>query len=76
MSKTLWIRRVPNSLHRELKARADLAGMSLSDYLLGIIRRAVERTTPEEMRDRLAGREPVAPSESPARAIRAERGAR
>jgi plasmid stability protein len=76
MSKMIQIRNVPDPLHRELKARAARAGMSLSDYLLGIVRRAAERATPDEMRERLAGREPVGPAEPPAEAVRAERDAR
>jgi plasmid stability protein len=32
MEKTLQIRHVPEDVHRTLKARAALAGMSLSDY--------------------------------------------
>lgn len=76
MPKMIQIRNVPDPLHRELKARAARAGMSLSDYLLDIVRRAAERTTPAEMRERLAEREPAAPTESPAEAVRAERDAR
>lgn len=76
MSKMVQIRNVPEALHRELKARAARAGMSLSDYLLAILRRAAERATPDEMRARLAGRAPVTPSTSPADAVRAERDAR
>lgn len=76
MSKMIQIRNVPEPLHRELKARAARAGMSLSDYLLDIVRRAAERATPEEMRERLAGREVVCPDEAPADAVRAERDAR
>ena len=34
MSKMLQIRNVPDTFHRKLKARAAMAGMSLSDYLL------------------------------------------
>jgi plasmid stability protein len=34
MKKHIQIRNVPEELHRTLKARAALAGMSLSDYLL------------------------------------------
>jgi hypothetical protein len=30
----IQIRNVPDALHRQLKSRAALAGMSLSDYLL------------------------------------------
>src|SRR5437762_2528893 len=40
MSTMIQIRNVPGDLHRRLKARAALAGMSLSDYLLHEIRRA------------------------------------
>lgn len=76
MSKMIQIRNVPEPLHRELKARAARSGMSLSDYLLDVVRRAAERTTPREMRERLAEREPVSPRESPAAAVRAERDAR
>jgi len=76
MSKMVQIRNVPDPLHRELKARAARAGMSLSEYLLQIVRRAAERATPEEMRGRLAGREPVEPDEPPVDALRAERDAR
>jgi plasmid stability protein len=70
------IRNVPDNLHRELKARAALAGQSLSEYLLGILTRAAERATPQEMRDRLAERTPVRLAESTARAVRAERDGR
>lgn len=76
MPKMIQIRNVPDALHRELKARAARAGMSLSDYLLRIVRRAADRATPEEMRARLAERDPVVPDESSAGAVRAERDAR
>ena len=33
MSKMIQLRNVPDSLHRTLRARAALAGMTLSDYL-------------------------------------------
>lgn len=72
----LQLRNVPDRLHRTLKARAALAGMSLSDYLIEEIRRVAERPSLEELRERLAGRTPVAPSAPPAAAVRAERDAR
>jgi hypothetical protein len=53
--------------------RASLAGMSLSDYLLGEIRLVAERPTLDELRARLEGRPRVTLSEAPAQAIRAER---
>ena len=34
MAKMIQLRHVPDDLHRKLKARAALAGLSLSDYLL------------------------------------------
>lgn len=76
MSKMIQIRHVPDDLHRDLKARAALARMSLSDYLLAELRRFRERPTVEEMRRRLAERRPFVPGESPAAAVRAEREAR
>lgn len=69
----IQIRNVPEDLHRELKSRAALAGMSLSDYLLGEIRQSAERPTIDELRARLRSRAETAPSLSPAEAIRAER---
>jgi uncharacterized protein (DUF1778 family) len=55
----IQIRNVPEDLHRKLKARAAMAGMSLSDFLLAEARRAADRPTPDEIRRRLEGREPV-----------------
>jgi plasmid stability protein len=76
MPVMIQLRHVPDDLHRELKARAALAGMSLSDYLLREIRAIAERPTIEELRARLARRSPVRPMLSPARAVRAERDRR
>jgi len=76
MSKMIQIRNVPDALHRKLKARAALEGMSLSEYLLSEVRRAAERPSVSELRQRLAQRTPVQPSPSPARALREERDAR
>jgi plasmid stability protein len=76
MSRMIQVRNVPDSLHRTLKARAALAGMSLSDYLLKELRMIAERPTMEEMRKRLQQLEPVELPESAADAVRAERDAR
>ena len=67
------IRNVPETLHRQLKARAALAGMSLSDYLLREMRQVAERPTIEEMRQRLSSRPETRPAVSAADAVRAER---
>lgn len=76
MSTMIQIRNVPADLHRQLKARAALEGMTLSDYLLREARRAVERPTWEEMKQRLARRAGTRLRSSPASMIRAERSRR
>ena len=76
MSIVIQIRNVPEALHRRLKARAALAGKSLSDYLLAEIAEAADRPTIEELRARLASRRPVSPSPEPTLAVREERDAR
>ena len=73
MGTMVQIRNVPDALHRRLKSRAALAGMSLSDYLLNEIRQAAERPTIDELRARLHRRAEAAPSVPPAEAVRAER---
>jgi plasmid stability protein len=72
----IQIRNVPDDLHRRLKARAAMAGMSLSDYLLKEIREVAERPTLEELRARLASRRGTTLSVSIAEAVRAERDSR
>jgi len=76
MSTMIQIRNVPDALHRRLKARAAMAGMSLSDYLLQQIREVAERPTVEELRARLASRSAVSLSVDTADAVRAERDSR
>lgn len=72
----IQIRNVPEELHRELKARAARAGMTLSDYLLDVIRKTAERPEPEVLLKRIRERSPVYLPESPSDAVRAEREAR
>ena len=76
MSKMIQVRNVPDSLHRQLKARAAIAGMSLSDYLLIEIKEIAERPTLAEMRDRLHHREPISVPIDTARLVREERDSR
>ena len=76
MSVMIQIRNVPDALHRRLKSRAALAGMSLSDYLLDEIRQTAERPTLDELRARLEGRAAVNLAVAPADAVRAERAGR
>jgi plasmid stability protein len=73
MSVMIQIRNVPDELHRQIKARAALCGMSLSDYLLNEIRQIAAQPTLDELRVRLERYPPVTPSMTPADAVRAER---
>jgi plasmid stability protein len=76
MSKMIQLRNVPDVLHRSLKARAAMAGMSLSDYLLAEIKEIAERPTLAELRDRLHTRKPAAVQLDTARLVQEERKAR
>lgn len=74
MEKHIQIRNVPEDLHRALKSRAALAGMSLSDYLLQEARKLTERPTIEELRQRLRQRQPVHKMIDSAALVREGRG--
>ena len=76
MSKMIQIRNVPEEVHREVKARASRAGMSLSDFLLREVERIVDAPPLEEVLARGAARERPSLSETPAEVIRRERDAR
>ena len=76
MSKMIQIRHVPDALHRRLRARAALAGMTLSDYLRQELERVGEQLTYGEMRERLAALPPARVRERPADAVRRERDSR
>jgi plasmid stability protein len=76
MPRMIQLRHVPDDLHRKLKARASLEGLSLSDYLLQEVRCLAERPTLAELRARIAQRAPVTPREPPSEAVRAEREGR
>jgi len=76
MSRMIQLRNVPDALHRTLKARAALAGMSLSDYLLAEIRQVAERPTLAELQKRMRRRQPVNLPEPATATVRAERDGR
>lgn len=76
MSKMVQLRNVPDALHRSLKSRAALAGMSLSDYLIAEIKEIAERPTLAELRARLHTRKAVTTELDTARLVREERDAR
>jgi plasmid stability protein len=76
MAKMIQLRNVPDALHRTLKARAAMGGMSLSDYLLAEIKEIAEKPTLAEIRERLHGRKGVAGQVDTALLVREEREVR
>jgi len=58
MPGTIQIRNVPEDVHRRLKAKAALEGMSLSEYLLREAKRLASYPTMAEIRERLAALPP------------------
>ena len=76
MSKMIQLRHVPDALHRQLKARAAMSGLPLSDYLIREVRKIAEQPTLDEMRERLREREPYRGKKAPTELLRAERDGR
>ncbi len=76
MSKMIQLRHVPDDLHRKLKARAAMEGLSLSDYLIREVRQIAEKPTLKEMMDRLARLTPVHVKTPPEQILRAYRDGR
>lgn len=76
MSKMIQLRNVPDELHRRLKSRAALEGVSLSDYLIREIEQVSERPTMQELAQRIRARTPVRYKVSPAKILREERNRR
>ena len=69
----IQIRHVPDGVHRTLKSRAALAGMTLSDYLLREITALAEQPTLEEVFRRIDEDGPVQLDVDVAEVIRAGR---
>ena len=70
------IRNVPVDLHRRLKVRAAVEGLTMSDYVLREVRKALERPTRTELLDRLQAGRVRRLGRSAAAVIRAGRNAR
>jgi plasmid stability protein len=73
MGILVQIRDVPEDVHHTLKARAALAGVSLSEYIRGVLARTASRPTPTELSVRIEARgaaELAQPSEKVVRSIR------
>ena len=77
MSHTMvQLRNVPVEFHRRLKARAAVEGMSMSDYILREVGKALDRPTRQEVLLRLRGPAPRQLRRKPASVVRDERDAR
>lgn len=76
MTTMIQIRNVPDAIHRQVKARASLAGMSMSEFILQELQRVIERPSRDELLDRLARLPGVEVEPSPAELIRSERDSR
>lgn len=76
MSTMIQIRNVPDGLHRKVKSRAALAGMSMSEYILRELRRSLERPTHEELLEEISSLPPVDLGTSVVDIVREERDRR
>jgi plasmid stability protein len=73
MGVLVQVRDVPEDVHHTLKARAALAGVSLSEYVRSVLARTASRPTPAELAARVRTRgavEPREPSEVVVRLLR------
>ena len=70
------IRNVPTDFHRRLKARAAVEGMSMSDYVMREVGKALDRPTRAEVLTRLQAQPVRTLKRSAAKIIRAERDTR
>ncbi len=76
MNMMIQIRNVPETLHRRLKARAAMEGISMSRYVLREIERSLERPTRRELLDAIASQPERTLNPSPAEILREERDRR
>lgn len=76
MSKMIQLRNVPDALHKRLRTRAAMAGMTLSDYLQQELEQIAAQLTPSELLARLGSMSRTDLREQPTDAVRAERDSR
>ena len=76
MTTMIQIRNVPEALHRRLKARAALEGVSMSRFVLREVERALERPSRRELLEAIRSRPKVELDISPADILREERNLR
>lgn len=76
MHTMIQIRNVPESLHRRLKARAAMEGLSMSRYIMREVEKALERPSRQELLDAIRSQPEVVLNPSPAEILREERESR
>jgi plasmid stability protein len=69
MGKMVQIKDVPDDVHRILKARAALAGLTLTEYARWSLEEAARRPSRDELVAELSAIEPVATGETAADAL-------
>jgi antitoxin FitA len=57
--KTIWIRDVPDALHRSLTARAAREGRTLSDLILSELPRLTDKPSAEDVLSRIRSRSSI-----------------
>ena len=70
------VRNVPAELHRRLKARAALEGLSMSEFVLRELRKTLERPPRGEILERLRSQPARRLSRAAAQVLREERAGR
>ena len=76
MKTMIQIRNVPEPLHRRLKARAAVEGVSMSHYVLRAIERALARPSRRELLEAIRAQPEIRLDPPPAEILREERDSR
>ena len=73
MQTMIQIRNVPEALHRRLKARAAIEGLSMSRYILREMEKALERPSRRDLLEAIRSQPALELNPSPAEILRQER---
>ena len=76
MKTMIQIRNVPEPLHRRLKARAAIEGVSMSHYVLRAIERSLARPSRRELLEAIRAQPEIRLDPPPAEILREERDSR
>lgn len=73
MNTMIQIRNVPETLHRQLKVRAAMEGVSMSRFVLREIERALERPSRRDLLEAIRAQPEIELDPPPAEILREER---